>query len=145
MKIWTSPLLAIIFALLCGSPVNAESTDKSEFNRIYREYKEIADGHDYERQLQLLEQSLELGKKIFDSPSKSLAGLYHSVANLRYKNAQDKKALTAFYSALRQYELLYGRRSEELVSFLLDFGDYSIDPGGIRPNQGYYKSALNIV
>ena len=145
MKTWIFLIVYASFAVSAEALANGNSADKSEFNRIYREYKSIADTDDYGRQLVLLEQSLELGKKLFDSPSKSVAALYHSVANLRAKNAQDRKALSAYYSALWQYESIYGKRSEELIDFLLDFGDFSIDPASVRYNESFYKTALQIL
>ncbi len=144
MKTWIFLIVYASLALSVEALANTNSADKSEFNRIYREYKSIADTDDYERQLVLLEQSLELGKKLFDSPSKSVAALYHSLANLRAKNAQNRKALLAYKSALNEYQKIYGKWSIELVDFLLDFGDFSIDPGGIEPNKSFYKRALGI-
>ena len=114
--------------LICSHPAAQQKDDPSvqEFNRAYAEYQSLAEAGNFLDALPNAKKALILGEEIFGEKHETTAALTYNFGDALLRSRYRDDAKRVLTIALKRYEAIYGKDSEELIPVLMDLGKASL-------------------
>ena len=121
-------LIVVGSLLLCAHPFAQQNEHPrvQEFQRVYADYQSLAEAGDFQDALPKAKKALELGEEIFGENHKNTAAVTYNFGSLLLVSGYRDDAKRVLTIALKRYEAIYGKDSEELIPVLMDLGKASL-------------------
>ncbi|MDJ0927762.1 MAG: TonB family protein [Gammaproteobacteria bacterium] len=138
----TAFLILVCFPVYFSS-VLADSTADA-FNAAFARYESASSRGDFKTAQPAARESYELGRQIFPESSKNVAALNYNYGLSLRKTGDLEDARRELKSALKRYELLYGKKSTQLVPVLMELGAANAERRKDSQQLYYYQRAARI-
>ena len=139
-------VLSLALGLFAAFAVLADTDrDVAELKQAYADYEKYISEDDLESALPLAKRALELGEVVFAPDSPNLAALNHNYGSILIDLEKFGEAKPVLKSAVKRYEAIYGKESEEMILVLMDLGHASGEFYDARAQKYAYRRALRLV
>lgn len=136
-------LLLVLSLDSFSSPLVAQPT-LDDFKKEYSEYQKYSEEGKRRESLPYAHSSYEIGKSLFEELSKNTASLAYNYGLNLMELRNDEDAEKVFREALKMYESVYGKESEQLIPVLMDLGHSMAAPHQKTAQKRYYNRALDL-
>ena len=135
-------VVAISFSALSSA---SEEDDRAAFKEHYGLYQALSEEEDWSAAVPHAKKAYELGLSLLGEEHKSTAALQYNWGYAMLALSRDEQAVPVLLEALKKFEALYGKNSEQLIPILMDLSRARASQlEDVRQEKAGYHRALRI-